>query len=64
MSRLLVAGGRMAVVTRDVREDSEQYWDRSWSFAVGVARGREPEAAWAESLKRPHERRGAVYSDQ
>lgn len=57
----MIVGGRIAVVTRDVEEDSEQYWDRAWCFVDGVARGGDPGTSWLVSLKRPHEKRGVVY---
>lgn len=61
MSKVIVVGGRLAVVARDVEEDDEQYWDRAWCF-VSEGEGGAPEAVRkTRSLKRPHERKGVVY---
>lgn len=61
MSRLIIAGDKIAVVTRDMEEDDEHYWDRAWCFVAAVALGGERAACWQESLKRPHRNRGATY---
>lgn len=62
MTKLIIAGGRLVVVTRSADEDGEQYWDRAWCFAVAASsRGSDLGACWLTSLKRPHERRGSVY---
>ena len=60
MAKVIVAEGRLAVVGRDLDEEGERYWDRSWAF-VAAARAAGARAAWLESLKRPHERRGGSY---
>ena len=66
MARLMIVGGRIVAVSRDVEEDSEQYWDRAWAFARAMDRisGRDKAAAaaaWSDSLKRHHEKRGVLY---
>jgi hypothetical protein len=61
MSKLIIVGGKLAVVTRDVEEDDEQYWDRAWCFVSEAEGGASPDVRRTRSLKRPHERRGVVY---
>ena len=56
----MIVGGKLAVVTRDVEEDDEQYWDRAWCF---VSCDAPAETRRTRSLKRPHEKRGVVYDD-
>jgi hypothetical protein len=53
----------MTVVSRDVEEDSEEYWDRAWAFAAAISGGggAPREKAWSDSFKKHYENKGAVY---
>lgn len=75
MARLLIVAGKISVVTREIDEDTEHYWDRAWGFAVATAAATSPvattspaasdpeanRARFEESRARAYERRGCVY---
>lgn len=63
----MIIRGQITVVSRDVEEDSEEFWDRAWAFSAAIAAGGKKEslesrnAHWAESFKKHHEKNGVIY---